>query len=62
MLEPVNFPNAILVEACDIPADMTIAEWRRARAAVRTSRRVGIVRRLLRRDDPRARVIAATAV
>jgi hypothetical protein len=39
MLEPVNFPNAILVEACDIPADMTIAEWRRGRRAATVGQR-----------------------
>jgi hypothetical protein len=29
--DPAAFPNALLIEACDIPADLTIAEWRRMR-------------------------------
>jgi hypothetical protein len=29
--DPAAFPNALLIEACDIPAEMTIAEWRRHR-------------------------------
>ena len=28
---PPSSANAILVEACDIPVDMTIGEWRRQR-------------------------------
>jgi hypothetical protein len=40
-LDPALFPNAILVEACDIPVDMTIGDWRRQRAAtVRPRRRL----------------------
>jgi hypothetical protein len=30
-LDPALFPNSLLVEACDIPVDMTIGEWRRQR-------------------------------
>jgi hypothetical protein len=37
-LDPALFPNAILVEACDIPVDMTIAEWRRQRPRPRRRR------------------------
>ena len=39
--DPAAFPNALLIEACDIPADMTIAEWRRQRrsAAARPATR-----------------------
>jgi hypothetical protein len=39
-LDPALFPNAILVEACDIPVDMTIGEWRRRRGATRPRRRL----------------------
>jgi hypothetical protein len=38
-LDPHHFPNAILVEACDIPVDMTIGEWRRQRPATPRPRR-----------------------
>ena len=43
MLDPALFPDALLVEACDIPADMTIGEWRRQRRVASTCPR----RRLL---------------
>ena len=39
-LDPALFPNAILVEACDIPVDMTIGEWRRQRRAASPRRRL----------------------
>lgn len=41
-LDPALFPNAVLVEACDIPVDMTIGEWRRQRrvASTRPRRRL----------------------
>jgi hypothetical protein len=38
-LDPALFPNALLVEACDIPVDMTLGEWRRRRAATARPRR-----------------------
>jgi hypothetical protein len=38
-LDPALFPNAVLVEACDIPVEMTIGEWRRQRPATRRPRR-----------------------
>jgi hypothetical protein len=31
--DPAAFPGALLIESCDIPADLTIAEWRRLRSA-----------------------------
>jgi hypothetical protein len=42
MLDPALFPNALLVEACDIPVEMTIGEWRRQRrvASARPRRRL----------------------
>ena len=41
-LDPALFPNALLVEACDIPVDITIGEWRRQRrhASSRPRRRL----------------------
>jgi hypothetical protein len=37
--DPAEFPNAIRVDDCDIPAGMTIAEWRaRKRAAAQPPR------------------------
>jgi hypothetical protein len=32
-LDPALFARAIMLESAEIPADMTIAEWRRARQA-----------------------------
>lgn len=32
-LDPATFTRSILLEASDIPADMTIAQWRTQRAA-----------------------------
>ena len=53
-LDPANFANAILVEACDIPAHMTLAEWRlERRASTQRSRRRRRVVRLLRRQRAR---------
>jgi hypothetical protein len=37
--DPALFPNALLVEACDIPVDMTIGEWRRQRRVTAARRR-----------------------
>jgi hypothetical protein len=31
--DPAEFPHALRIEACDIPAGMTIAEWRARRRA-----------------------------
>jgi hypothetical protein len=47
-LDPHHFANAILDEACDIPVDMTIGEWRRQRRsfeAPRPRRRLGFALR-----------------
>jgi hypothetical protein len=39
-LDPALFPNALLMDACDIPVGMTIGEWRRqCRAAGARPRR-----------------------
>jgi hypothetical protein len=40
-LDPATFARSIILESADIPADMTIAEWRRMRnaQAPRPSRR-----------------------
>jgi hypothetical protein len=39
-LDPASFAQAVLLDSADIPADMTLAQWRRERwAASRMSRR-----------------------
>jgi len=39
-LDPSMFAKALLLESADIPADMTLAQWRlEKRATVRISRR-----------------------
>jgi hypothetical protein len=39
-LDPAGFANALLVEASDIPPDMTLAQWRaQKRATAQPSRR-----------------------
>lgn len=50
-LDPAGFAQAMMLVSCDIPADMTLAEWRREnRAAVQMSRsRRRRVIRILRR-------------
>ena len=50
-LDPANFANAILVDASDIPAHMTLAQWRQERQAStqRLRRRRRVVRLLRRR-------------
>jgi hypothetical protein len=46
-LDPASFAQAIMLEAADIPADMTIAQWRTQRApAARSSGRRWRRRRL----------------
>jgi hypothetical protein len=53
--DPAAFPNALLIEACDIPADLTIAEWRRQRRAVaapRPRRRLRFALRAMRETAP----------
>jgi hypothetical protein len=47
--DPAAFPNALLIEACDIPAGMTIAEWRRRRRSTEAPRPRGRLRFALRR-------------
>ena len=44
-LEPASFAHSIVIESCDIPADMTLAEWRAQR--VTTMRRSRRRRRML---------------
>jgi hypothetical protein len=49
-LDPAGFANAVLVESSDIPADMTLAQWRLERRSVALrSRRRRRVMRILRR-------------
>jgi hypothetical protein len=49
-LDPAGFAQAIVLVSSDIPADMTLAQWRReTRAAVRMSRSRRRVIRILRR-------------
>jgi hypothetical protein len=55
-IDAAHCTGALLVEQCDIPAEMTISEWRTAcaaehRAAVAEQRRTrgGLLRRALRR-------------
>ena len=53
--DPAAFPNALLIESCDIPAELTIAEWRRLRtspAAPRLRRRLRIALRPTRETAP----------
>jgi hypothetical protein len=53
--DPAAFPNALLIESCDIPADLTIAEWRRMRSfseAPRPRRRLRFARRATREAGP----------
>jgi hypothetical protein len=39
-IDPATFAKALLIESSDIPADMTLAQWRlEKRAAVQPSRR-----------------------
>jgi hypothetical protein len=39
-IDPATFAKALLIESSDIPADMTLAQWRlEKRAAVQLSRR-----------------------
>jgi hypothetical protein len=38
-LDPALFANSILVEACDIPVDMTIGDWRKQRPVAPRPRR-----------------------
>jgi hypothetical protein len=48
-LEPALFANSIVIDSCDIPADMTLAQWRANRVAMtRRSRRRRRVLALLR--------------
>ena len=53
-LDPATFANAILVDASDIPAHMTLAEWRlERRASTQRSRRRRRFGWLLRRQRTR---------
>jgi hypothetical protein len=38
-LDPATFARAIMLEAADIPADMTIAQWRKRETSGRSGRR-----------------------
>jgi hypothetical protein len=48
-LDPATFAQSIMIEAADIPADMTIAQWResRRRSGRRWRRTRSAARRLL---------------
>ena len=52
-LDAITAPGALLIEHCDVPAEMTLGEWRRHCAAERLAARGaapgGAVRRRLRR-------------
>jgi hypothetical protein len=44
-LEPASFAKAIVLEAADIPAHMTIAQWREHKRAEERARRVRLAGR-----------------
>jgi hypothetical protein len=55
-VQPARAENAFMVEHCDVPAEMTLLEWRRHCAAERRAddmraaeSRRGVLRRMLRR-------------
>jgi hypothetical protein len=51
-LDPATFSMAVMLEASDIPPDMTLAQWRREKhrtAAVSRGRRRRVLRKLRRR-------------
>jgi hypothetical protein len=52
-LDPAAFAMAVMLEASDIPPDMTLAEWRRekhrAAAAITRGRRRRVLRKLRKR-------------
>ena len=49
-IDPSRVEGAMLIEHCDVPADMTLCEWRRQQAAARAaSRRRSWVKRVLKR-------------
>jgi hypothetical protein len=52
MLTPAEFPNAILVEASDIPEGMTLTEWRARRRPEAQAAPRPRLRRLRRRRRP----------
>jgi len=47
-LDPAGFANAVVLVSSDIPADMTLAQWRRERTQMSRSRRRRMIR-ILRR-------------
>jgi hypothetical protein len=44
-LEPASFAKAIVLEAADIPAHMTIAQWREHKRAEQRTRRLPLAGR-----------------
>jgi hypothetical protein len=53
-LDPATFAQAVLLESADIPADMTLAQWRlEKRATARISRRRRRFLRVWRRRPAR---------
>jgi hypothetical protein len=57
-LDPATFARAIMLEAADIPADMTIAQWRTQRA---TSGRSGRRWRRMRKRSTRRQLLPRPA-
>ena len=50
-LDPAMFAKSVMIDACDIPPDMTLAQWRaerplKAMRARRRRRRLRVLRRL----------------
>ena len=48
-VKAVTAPGALLVEHCDVPADMTLCEWRRATSSERPPRRRPLLQRVFGR-------------
>jgi hypothetical protein len=59
-LDPASFAQAIMLEAADIPADMTIAQWRMERRPV--ARSSGRRWRRRRMRSARRQLLPRTAV
>lgn len=58
-LDPARFARAIVLESADIPAGMTIAQWRRHKqAALRDERVRGRTGRRWRRRSRRSRPVS----
>ena len=48
-VKAASAPGAMQVEHCDVPEDMTLCEWRRAKAAAQGTRRRPLLQRVFRR-------------